>query len=247
MTVRKAECMLGAMTLSQFPFLQKYLFFLVHIKGLLTGGFGKKYYGQWGEDIVLDKFFAEKNRGFFVDVGAYHPMHYSNTYLLYKNGWRGINIDANPNSIRLFNLHRRRDINLNYGVSENAATKTYFVFNHQSCNTFSAEQKEEMLRKSFIRLIEEKEILCVPLQKLLDEHAPHTPIDLLNIDVEGMGLEVLRSLDWNTRPRVICVEDDELDLSDPNSDTCSFLKARGYALHSKVGPTCIYCLVSDRT
>lgn len=237
------------MNFLRFSFIQKYLYFFVHAKGLLTHGFAKKYYGQWGEDIALGYLFSKQKIGFYVDVGAYHPMHYSNTYLLYKKGWHGINIDPNPSSIYLFNVHRRRDINLNYGISEEIAVKPYFVFNHQSCNTFSEEQKTLMLQKSFIRLIKEMPISCVPLQKVLLEHAPHQEIDLLNVDVEGMGMRVLRSIEWEkTRPKAICIEDDDFDFSNPNnfnSEVFSFLTKQSYVLHAKVGFTCIYILQNN--
>lgn len=232
------------MKLSDILFFQKYLYILVHIKGLLTHGFYKRYYSQFGEDIVLSRIFSGRRNGFYVDVGAYHPMHYSNTYLLYKKGWHGINIDPNPYSIRLFNLHRRKDINVNCGVSEIVSEKPYFIFNHQSCNTFSPAHKEMMLKQPFIKLIKEQKVACRPLGHILDEYAPNTRVDFLNIDVEGMGLEVLRSIDWErTHPEVICIEDDDFDFQNAQnfgSDIFSFLTEKSYALYSKVGLSCIY-------
>ncbi len=216
----------------------------MHIKGLLTHGFGKKYYSQCGEDIILKNLFSKQSEGFYVDVGAYHPMHYSNTYLLYKKGWRGINIDPNPSGIRLFNWHRRKDVNLNFGISEETATKPYFIFNHQSCNTFSLKQRDLMMKKSFIKLIGGKEIQCVPLQVLLDNYAFGKKIDVLNIDVEGMNMQVLKSIDWEkTYPNVICIEDDDFDFTNKEefgSEIFSFLVKKAYILYAKVGLTCIY-------
>lgn len=203
-------------------------------------------YSQWGEDMILKRL-CGSHAGFYVDVGAYHPLHYSNTYLLYKRGWQGINIDPNPDSIRLFNLHRRRDININCGVSKEVATKKYFIFNHQSCNTFSEKQKDAMLQKRFIRLVNTADVECLPLQNILDTHARGMQIDFLNVDVEGMNLEVLQSLDWNqVLPRVICIEDDEFDFSNTDGygsaiyTFLSDLPGNPYMLHSKIGFSCIY-------
>ena len=39
-------------------------------------------------------------------------MRLNNTYLLYKRGWSGTNIDLNPTSIDMFNYVRKRDINI---------------------------------------------------------------------------------------------------------------------------------------
>ena len=48
-----------------------------------------------GEDIEVFNYFKNKKIGFYVDVGAYHPIQRNNTMLLYLNGWEGINIDIN--------------------------------------------------------------------------------------------------------------------------------------------------------
>ena len=106
------------------------MFKLVHLKNQFWKGFANVYYSQSGEDIIIGNFFQNKNKGFFVDVGAYHPKHYSNTYLLYKNGWRGINIEPNPASIKLFNKYRKNDINLQTGVLNENKEAYYHIFNH---------------------------------------------------------------------------------------------------------------------
>ena len=57
--------------------------------------FPKKTYSMYGEDLIVQKFFKNKQKGYYVDVGCYHPIDGNNTYLLYKKGWNGINIDIN--------------------------------------------------------------------------------------------------------------------------------------------------------
>jgi len=54
--------------------------------------FPKKTYSMYGEDLFIKEFFKKKQIGFYVDVGCYHPIDGSNTYLLYKKGWKGVNI-----------------------------------------------------------------------------------------------------------------------------------------------------------
>ena len=73
-------------------------------------------YSQEGEDLVLARYFA-KSSLIYVDVGAHHPTRYSNTYLFYSQGWRGINIDAMPGSMDAFRRDRPRDINIEALVS----------------------------------------------------------------------------------------------------------------------------------
>lgn len=231
------------MTTRRASLLDKHLYYLVYLKQLFAGGFRRRYYSQWGEDKVLEELFAAKPAGFYVDVGAYHPFHYSNTALLYKKGWRGLNIDPNPNAVRLFNWHRRRDTTVNSGVGQEVATTRYYLFNHQAYNTFSRQQRDEALKKKFIRVIGELEVLCVPLQSILKQHVPDQQIDFLNIDVEGMGLEVLRSLNWRSpKPRVVCVEDDHYE-PERGSEIHTLLAGQGYRLHARCGASSIYTLL----
>ena len=63
-----------------------------------------------------------------MDIGCFHPIRYNNTYLLYKSGWRGINIDLNPLTIELFDFLRTEDININAAISDTEELKTlYFL------------------------------------------------------------------------------------------------------------------------
>ena len=77
----------------------------------------KKSYSMNKEDVFVSNFFKFKNKGFYVDVGAYHPLEINNTCLLYKKGWNGINIDINQLSIDYFNFLRLDDININIAIS----------------------------------------------------------------------------------------------------------------------------------
>jgi len=84
---------------------------LKKLKRKYLDNYSIKIYSQDGEDIILKEFFSGKEKGFYVDIGAHHPLRLSNTYLFYKKGWSGINIDAMPGSMKIFNKKRRRDIN----------------------------------------------------------------------------------------------------------------------------------------
>ena len=84
------------------------------------------YYSQEGEDILLSRIFGEQTEGFYVDVGAHHPRRFSNTCFFYKRGWRGINIDALPGSMKVFQKLRPHDINLELAVSEREQVLTYY-------------------------------------------------------------------------------------------------------------------------
>ena len=94
-------------------------------------------YSQEGEDLILKRLFDGQKKGLYVDVGAHHPKRFSNTYLFYKMGWRGINIDAMPGSMEKFKEVRPEDINIEAAISDKDELLTYYIFNESALNTFS--------------------------------------------------------------------------------------------------------------
>lgn len=203
-------------------------------------------YSQEGEDMVLSRLFesrAPRSR-FYVDVGAHHPTRFSNTYLFYRRGWRGINIEPDPDAVERFRTVRPMDITLNIGIAESAATCRYYRFNEPALNTFDrARALQVSAQGSPYRIQEEMDIRTSPLRDVLATHVPvATLIDFMSIDVEGLDLEVLRSNDWQRfRPRILLVEDLATKLSDVSaSPIYSYLTARGYELLAKTVYTFFY-------
>lgn len=170
--------------------------------------FKQNHYSQNGEDILLNSLFPENYKGFYIDVGAHHPYRISNTYLLFKRGWRGINIDANPESIKLFERARPKDKNIMAGVSEKEETLSYHMFSDPAVNTFSDKEADKWKNKNWIEYLGEKKIQALPLKTIFKENINRDQkIDVLSIDVEGFDLKVLESNDWNKfSPKVVIVE-----------------------------------------
>ena len=164
----------------------------------------KKTYSMDGEDLFIDNFFKNKT-GLYVDVGAYHPLELSNTYLLYKRKWKGINIDIKSLSIEYFDFLRPNDINLNLGVARKNSTKMiYFQKNKSPLNTLNLMHAKKIFSNTF----KQKKIKTKTLTNILDKTKfKRKEIDFLNIDTEGSDLEVLKSLDFKKyKPKLICVE-----------------------------------------
>ncbi len=164
-------------------------------------------YAQDGEDLVLWRMFEGQASGFYVDIGAHHPMRFSNTYLFYRRGWRGINIDAQPGSMRLFKKHRSGDINLECGIAGQAGVMPYFRFNEPALNTFD-ENEARVKNSAPYRLLDQIDLPVRRLDEVLSEYLPSgQAIDFMTVDVEGKDREVLASNDWNRfRPRFILAE-----------------------------------------
>ena len=86
-------------------------------------------------------------------------------------------------------------------------------------------------------------VQTMPLGAILDKNlVPNQPIDFMNIDAEGLDLEVLKSNNWlKYRPSVIAVEDGDFDIE--NKDASSiyrFLKEKEYTLVAFMQKTLIF-------
>ena len=155
-------------------------------------------------DLIIDYIFKDKDIGTYVDVGAQHPISNNNTYLLFKRGWSGINIDLDRKNIDLFNLSRPNDINLNYAISDKEG-ETDFYFYHESSpiNTLNKKVKEYQKAK----ISEIKKINTFTLNNVFKKINFDKNIDYLNIDVEGYEDKVLSGFDINKyKPSVVSVE-----------------------------------------
>jgi FkbM family methyltransferase len=145
--------------------------------------------------------------------------------------------------MRLFKRIRPRDINLEAAVYSTRQQLTYHAFNEPALNTFDKALAKERARGTY-RIVEEIKIETLPLSEILERHVPTgTKIDFLNVDVEGLDLEVLRSNDWNRySPEFIFVECFESSTweqvaSDP---LAQFLMKRRYSIVGKTMHTVLF-------
>lgn len=190
-------------------------------------------FSQEGEDGILHRIFERRSTGFYIDIGSHHPQRFSNTYRLYLRGWNGINIDPLPGSKARFDALRKRDINLELGISDSAGELTYHSFEEPALNTFDA--RIALTRTS--PLIAKQSIQVRRLDNILNEHLPiGTVIDFLSIDAEGLDLQVLRSNDWaRYRPSYVLAE--ALGMRDVyqvlESELHAYMRSQGYSLFAK--------------
>ena len=205
--------------------------------------YAQKSYSQEGEDMILKRLFEKQINGFYIDVGAHHPRRFSNTYLFYKKGWSGINIDAMPNSMKRFNRLRPRDINIEKPISEKKQILTYYGFNEPALNGFSKELSEERNGKSGYFIEFTHDIETCTLEEILDKNLPkNQEIDFLSIDVEGLDFEVLKSNNFEKyRPKIILIEILNTSLNNIQKNKVSiYLKSIDYYVYAKSINTVVF-------
>ena len=190
------------------------------------------YFGEFGEDILINRFFRKKNNGFYVDIGCYHPIKGSLTYLLHKKGWKGLNVDLSKISIDLFKLARPKDYNIHAAITDFDG-ETQFFENDTINQQNTLENNGTNLKKVKINAFK--------LQTLL-EKLNIKNIDFLNIDAEGSDYKVISSLDLNNvRPKMICIEENRYNIKDIiNGNIQKLMNFNNYFLFSRVGVSSIY-------
>lgn len=184
--------------------LNKYLYFFFNIlvKKIKTR---KISYSFGGIDNLIGYIFKDTYKGIYIDVGCHHPVLNNNTYLLYKKGWNGINIDLDEKNIELFNYSRSKDTNIKIAISDSKKeVDLYFYHNKSAINTI--DKKTSEYQKANVKEI--KKISADKLENIINKSPYNNKlIDFLSVDVEGHELEVLKGLNMKKyKPKVIVVE-----------------------------------------
>ncbi len=158
--------------------------------------FPKVHFSQDGDDIFLCNYFG-KRKGFYIDIGAYHPFRFSNTAMLYYRGWNGINIEPREGSKTLFDLWRPRDTNLEIMVG--SGNDVFYELRKDSAMNGRGNCGKKIQTHTLMQ------ILKATLIK-------NQRINLLLIDTEGMDLEILKQNNWGIyRPEIVVVETNGID------------------------------------
>ncbi|MBI4935593.1 MAG: FkbM family methyltransferase [Actinobacteria bacterium] len=163
-------------------------------------------YAQNAEDVVLGRVFGPLADGFYIDVGANHPVTDSVTKHFYDLGWHGINVEPVRVLHEMLSEQRPRDINLCVGVSDAPGTLEFAEVRsnhglstfHETLDARHSDSGHDVVKRA------------VPITTLADICREHVTreIDFLKVDVEGYEAQVFRGHDWeHFRPKVIVAED----------------------------------------
>jgi|SRR3954471_17403527 len=207
----------------------------------------REFYAQEGEDVIINRIINASTGGFYVDVGAYHPINFSTTKYFYDRGWRGINIEPNPSVVAAFEKIRPTDKNLNLGVSSQQSALTYYIFEEPAYNTFSEDQALER-KKAGIFVKKELLVETKTLENIFDEYLPENQkISFLTVDAMGFDLKVIKSNNWQKyRPQIVIIHNDGGELSKidieavQKSEIYSIMKANNYYFFAKTVYSAFY-------
>lgn len=195
-------------------------------------------YSQAGEDVVLSFLFTDKKmtKVSYLDIGTNIPDQCNNTYLLYKRGNSGVCVEADKTLIPMIQKVRPHDKIINVGVAVSDYDEAdFYIFDISAINTFDKDEAERRAAHGTYRI---KEVVKVPLKninKIIEENFITFP-DFLSIDIEGLDLDVLKSLDFDQFPiPVICVETctySENHVRPKDYSIVEFVTSKGYKVYA---------------
>lgn len=166
-------------------------------------------YAQAGEDAILKFLFNDigVSRPSYLELGVYKPDIGNNTFLFYQSGSRGVCVEADVTLIDKIKSVRNEDIILNVGVgTEDEEEVNFYVFDEPSLNTLDKNEAEYRVSQGTFKIVKIEKIKLQNINNLIAQNFSSYP-DLLSIDIEGMDLAVLKTLDFNKFSiPVICVE-----------------------------------------
>ena len=163
-------------------------------------------FAQNGEDAVLLRVFRDQPEGFWIDIGANHPVRDSVTKNFSTLGWSGINVEPVASLHEELVRDRPTDINILAGVSDHSGS---MVFHRNDSNLDLSTFRDELADhyRGLGHDIVDIDVPVLTLREICDEHAAGRTIDFLKIDAEGHELAVLEGHDFDRYPpRVVLVE-----------------------------------------
>jgi len=172
----------------------------------------------------------------FIDVGAHHPYMMNNTALLYKNGWCGVNIEPNPDLYVYFARYRKRDINLNIGISDAQGKVDFFEMSPPSMSTFLKTEAEQLVQRNGYKIVGVKKIEIDTIENVVNNYCCGEYPSFMSLDTEGLDRQILMSINYESKPPiVICAE--TISFSTEGSGTkdnelIEFVKNKGYFVYA---------------
>jgi FkbM family methyltransferase len=173
-----------------------------------AGIYYRRSYSQCGEDLILSFVFQTLGitRPRYLDLGAHHPYYLNNTYLFYRRGAHGVNVEADPRFAARLARARPRDVTLNVGVGPESGVLEFHVLSAPTLSTFSVQEAKRYTEQFGHRIERTVKVPICTFGQLVDDYFEAVP-DLVSLDVEGLDLPILRSIDLSRhRPLVFCVE-----------------------------------------
>lgn len=146
----------------------------------------------------------EVQNGFYIDIGAHHPVIDSVSFAFYLDGWRGIHVEPNHAFASLLREYRPDEQIIEAACTAATEQISFFVIGDTGLSTGVREHALKHLSSGYE--ITETRVQVTSLDQILAlSHGKD--VHWLKIDVEGMEADVLESWgDCRVRPWICIIE-----------------------------------------
>jgi FkbM family methyltransferase len=184
-------------------------------------------YAQNLEDVMLYRALKHLPTGFYIDVGANHPIIDSVTKAFYDRGWHGINIEPMAEYFLLLQQERPRDINLNTLVGSSMGEREFHEFPETGLSTLRKEYAHRSAAEGYA--VRTHTVRCTTLDTICLQQGVST-VHFLKIDVEGAEKEVLQGFSFDeVRPWIVVIEANEpFSKRDASEEWATLILSKGY-------------------
>ncbi|MBQ8927300.1 MAG: FkbM family methyltransferase [Oscillospiraceae bacterium] len=215
-----------------------------------TGEF-RVSFSQSGEDAIIRYIFSALGVApdlvRYLDLGANHAVHLSNTYSFYLSGARGVLLDANPVLCQELEQRRPGDVVINRCLSDQKDTKlNFYIMNGDGLSTMDYDAAQDFIAKNpALRIEKTITIDSITIDEIIREHFADKAPEIMNIDVEGMEMTILNMIDFeHFRPLVIICEmidyHNSLTVGEKNGEILDFMRRAGYEEFAFTGINSIF-------
>lgn len=176
---------------------------------IMTVDTSQEFHSQHGEDRWLSTYFKGRQSGYFVEVGAYDGVIFSNTLHFEQLGWTGILVEPDPDNAASCRKFRPQSVTYQCAMVEPEAVGEitfYKITDGEVYSTTSLSDSHRARLTSQGMSWREITVAARTLDSVLEEANP-PKVDFISIDVEGGELAVLRGFTiqrW--KPHMVIVE-----------------------------------------
>lgn len=211
--------------------------------------FDKKSYSQAGEDAIVLYACAMLGIPFakcsYLDLGANKPVEMSNTYLFYQQGARGVLIEANPALIPDLKQARPEDVILNKAVTERSGEEILFQVLNLDGLSKIGDISEILAKNPEAQLQQEVSVQTISVNDVIREYFHGEAPVIVNLDIEGLELEILESIDFETyRPLFFMIEmipySENLVLNQKDWELVDYMQRMDYQEYAFTGINSIF-------
>lgn len=196
-------------------------------------------FSQSGEDSIIKYIFGTIGKNIknctYLDLGANHAVHLSNTYSFYSQGARGILLEANPELAKELTEQRPEDIVINKCLAEKSGgSLDFYIMNGDGLSTTDYQSAQNFIKENpALEITKTITVDSITINEIISEYFAEKAPDIMNIDIEGMELAVLKMTDFEKfRPLIIICEMIEyrngLTVGQKNQEILDLMHANDY-------------------